>query len=186
MSHRSIFFGLIFAIGLFVIARMEYYPKSGMFEAMGMTGPRANSGRRCFGVSIWRLLQLGAPRSEFCTGASVLAPPIAVYNENVVIDPITHEIKHAQTAWTLGDSVQWGRKVDSIFTSLTRRGGHLITCNTTVAQSRFADAYYWKFPDFYLKVHARKVEQYFRSPMKWFVGIEGFKRMPYECMNRPF
>ena len=185
MSRRSIFFSLLFGVGLFVIARMEYYPQSGMFAAMGMSGPRANSGRRCSGISIWHLLRRDIPPSEICFGESVFIPPAVSSNQSVAVDPWTHEVKHAQTAWMLGDSVEWRWKRDSLLTSLAKLGGHLVSCNTIPPFRLLANAYYWKFPGFYLKVRADGVSSMIGPSPRWVVSMEGFPHMPYECLNRP-
>ena len=165
---------------------MEYYPKSGMFSAMGMTGPRANSGRRCYGISIWHILRRHLPRVESCAGPSVFNSTTVGYNETVLVDPITHRLMVGQTSWSFADSAQWQRTRDSVLTSLAKLGGHIVACNTRPERQWFTlGSYYWKFPDFYVKVHAMKVDWDIPVPLRWILSVQGHTEMPFECMNRP-
>jgi len=186
VSRRSFFFGLVFAIGLLVIAQMEYYPSSGMFTVMGMTGPRANQGRECFGDFFSNLMRLEVRRVEVCYGHTISIPTVLSHSEIVSVTPFTHKLMHAATSWALADSAAWQQKRDSIFRAISDLGGHPVGCATWPAQRWFANAYYVKFPDFYLKIRAEKFDRGLAiPPMPWMLSVEGYPRMPYECVNRP-
>lgn len=125
------------------------------------------------------------PPTEICGGPSVFIPPVISHNENVAVDPFTHRLKHAQSVWSLADSAQWQWKRDSILTELARLGGRPVACTLRLPDRWFANAVYWRFPNFYLKLRADKFDRGFESPMPWIVSIEGFPQMPFECLNRP-
>ncbi|HJP85883.1 MAG TPA: hypothetical protein VJ852_07840 [Gemmatimonadaceae bacterium] len=94
-------------------------------------------------------------------------------------------LQHVGRAWSFADSAQWKAKRDSILTAVVQLGGEAVTCQALPADRRFANALYWRYNAYYLKIRAQKMAPppYWHRP--WVVSLEGYSLMPFECRNRP-
>jgi hypothetical protein len=157
MPHRSsIIFGTLFVGGLMLIAWTEYYPSSRMFEALGMPGPRANTGRQCDAVNLSRMLHVLSSRWLHCRGASVSTNDI-YFSEGVSVDFVTRRVIGAMRGWTAPDSAHWMNQRDSVARSLVRLGGQPYAC--VKGKKWFQDGLepkYWRFSGFYVRLLAHE------------------------------
>jgi len=189
MQRRSIVFGFVFVLGLAVIAWQEYYPSSGMFEAMGMTGPTARSGRQC--GHWWRHSIFGYRiplRAMVCKGPHTYSPGER-HEEEVSMDGLTRRVTSAQRFWSVDDSVGWVRQGDSIGRVFAQRGAHRVACprQTPYPLSHIVGTEYWKFQSFYLRLTAY---DWARSPLwtagsspfpRWDLQLDGYPGLPEWC-----
>jgi hypothetical protein len=184
----AIVFGTVFLLGLGVIGWQEYYPSSPMFEAIGMSGPRANSGRRCWRSVVmtrfgpWRSRDVACSGVNFFGGGERRA-------EIVGVDLLTRQIKGAKRAWSVLDSADWQRERDSIPRALARLGGRQIMCPQPAAANLtwLVKSSYWKFPSFYVRMTAYDFATFPGPAMsRWQLQLDGYPDAPYECEHDLF
>ncbi len=94
-------------------------------------------------------------------------------------------LQHVGRVWSFEDSVEWKSKRDSLLTAVIQLGGDPVVCKASPTNRRFsANALYWRYKDYYLKIRAEKISRdYLGRP--WVVSLEGYSVMPFECLNRP-
>jgi hypothetical protein len=187
LRRRSIVFGSLFVAGIVAIAWTEYYPSSGMFAALGMSGPRANSGRVC--GQPHRQEYIGSVRLLIPTGSLVCSRSVrwsALQREDVVLDVVNRKLLHAKRMWADPDSAQWQEERDSIALRLVRLGGHEITCaKSPYVQTQIRDTRFWKFSTFSVRLVAYKWEQELPDG-QWLLQLDGYPTLPDECVYDPW
>ena len=195
MQRRSIVFGSLFLLGLAVIAWSEYYPSSGVFEAIGMPGPTARNGHVC-GYTytqryhwqqqqyIRRFRMLFPSRALTCSRATRGGSPFQ--REIVALDALNRKFWLAHRMWGDLDSAQWQSERDSIAFGMARRGGHEITCaKNPYPLSHIRDSRYWKFPNFSVRLVAYKWEREMPGG-RWLLQLDGYPTLPDECVYDPW
>jgi hypothetical protein len=187
-QRRSIVFGSLFLAGLVVIAWTEYYPSSGMFAALGMPGPRANSGRVCGQLA----------RQEYIRGVRTFIPTRSLkcnrvirwssplQREEVDLDVVNRKLLHAERLWADLDSTEWQKERDSIASGLVRLGGHEIVCaKNPYVQTHIRNTRFWKFSTFSVRLVAYKFEQELPGG-PWLLQLDGYPTLPDECVYDPW
>jgi hypothetical protein len=194
-QRRSIVFGSLFVAGFVMIAWTEYYPSSGMFDALGMPGPTARNGRVCGYIYseryhwqqqqyIRRLRRLLPSRAVNCSRVLRGASPME--RENVSVDALNRKLLHAHRMWSDLDSAQWQRERDSIAFGMARRGGHEIGCaKSPYPLPHIRDTRYWKFSNFSVRLVAYKWEREIPGG-RWLLQLDGYPTLPDECVYDPW
>jgi hypothetical protein len=200
MPHRSsVVFGSLFAVGLCLITWSEYYPVSPMFAVLGMTGPRANSGRPCrqsraigsfnrlathfthpTGPSYRPADLVSIPTRYAWCGALSFDYGRSFYGERVTVDGVTKQIASADVAWSEAHLDRWRTERDSVIIAMQRRGGREFVCprlpdEDTVNFTRK----YWRFKTFFVRLTAG--QNPYTDTHEGTIAIAGFSEMPAEC-----
>ena len=158
-----------------------------MFAALGMSGPRANSGRRCGGFFRYTILsRFRVPtRGLVCRHDGPLYSELMLSDE-VGMDRITRQLTSVSRRWSEPDSAHWVQAQDSLARAMERLGGQQISCNT----SPYADAQgwpsrFWKFPNYYVRSYFAHWPRD-RAPEEWVAQVSGFTNPPEECIRDPW
>jgi hypothetical protein len=172
-------FASLFGIGLFAIAWQEYYPRSSLLPVMGISGPRANSGRRCQ-AGHYRAVFLSLPmRREMCfNGASLFTP-----HEGVVVDAVTRRVVSASRGWVDIDSTSWAKDVDSVSRSLVALGGAPYACKFAPTAAPPSSWKYWRVRGYFIRVTA--LGSNYEDVIPFQIGIDGAPGAPAECLHAP-
>jgi hypothetical protein len=110
---------------------------------VGLTGLLPESGRRCEDAPAtpWR----------HCSGAPRSTPHRSDASEQLVVHRRTRRITLIARAWSVPDSADWSRQLDSLTDALDEAGGTAMACPSPPASSvgipsieRFAA---WRFPE---------------------------------------
>src|SRR3954462_6332157 len=156
MTDRvSLVFGSVIFICLGALAWLYYYPASPMYEGIGLTGPRPNSGRRC-GVSYY----YGALHTRFKTNSVSCrfeqSEPGRRYEETVGLNLLSRRVVDATRLWATLDSAQWQRDQDSIATTMAAMKGQEMQCaqNPNGAILGQQPTKFWRFPTFFVRLFA--------------------------------
>jgi hypothetical protein len=179
-SRRSILFGSIFVAGLAVIAWTEYYPSSPMFTALGMSGPRANSGRECgHEQSFMGWLNR---RSIQCRNMWSVRRGLW-YVEYADVRGLRRELVYAGRGWGTEDSSRWRAQRDSIVAAMGRSGGREYTCRYAPESNSRMTYRYWRFPTFSTRLIAYSDAPY--SPGVGEIHVDGYSNEAPECLSPP-
>lgn len=188
MRTSTISFCAVFALGLVVIAWQEYFPSSAMFDAMGMAGPTARSGREC--SHYVRDTFIGrVPVAGLVCEAPVFGR-IPMPREDANMNDFTREVTHAERQWFTADSAEWAKQQDSIATKFAHLGAQAASCSTS--SGRFPRAVvneqWWEFPTFYIRLVAYDRRRDFYAPdsvfPRWTLQLDGYSELPFFCDNR--
>jgi hypothetical protein len=191
MRTPGIVFGCLFLAGLAVIAWQEYYPPSEMYEALGMTGPSAHSGRVCGHPWRWQTRFGRIPMREIqCRGPEFYEPG-RMFREDVEMDGLTRRLTNATHTWSVPDSVEWGKELDSIPRSLTRSGAEPFYCpgESGWQSPTIVEARWWTMSNFYLRLVAYdfgRDERMTSQPgnPRWVIQMDGYPTLPDWCSGR--
>jgi len=168
-----------------VIAWLEYYPSSRMFEALGMPGPRANSGRQCRAMYEPTVLGLMPSRVVYCGGGFLSSDNVQL-SEDVSLDGVTRRLIGAARMWTVPDSAQWKKGQDSVALSLAHLGGQPYACVKGKGSfPQAAERKYWRFSGFYVRLVAHEWERDPPDLPRWILYLNASPTIPYECAHEP-
>ena len=159
-----------------------------MFAALGLPGPRANSGRAC--GQPHRLEYIGSVRllipmrSLQCRRYVRWSSPL--HQEEVDLDVVNRKLLHAKRMWADPDSAQWQEERDSIALGLVRLGGREIACaKNPYVQTFVRDTRFWKFSKFSVRLVAYKWDQELPDG-RWLLQLDGYPTLPDECVYDPW
>lgn len=181
--HRSTaVFGSIFCLGLLAIVWQEYYRSSRLLGVMGMSGPRANSGRYCQGIYSNRRYWSLPSRTVGCRGPSYFGRT-RMSDERVVVDALTRRVVSADKGWDTPDSAAWAKSSDSVRSALSAKGARQFQCKYQPQVAPPGSMTYWRARRDYIRFSAYR-NPYVERP-DWLVQVHGQTQIPYECAHPP-
>jgi hypothetical protein len=181
--HRStVVFGSIFCLGLLAIGWQEYYPRSPLFELIGLDGPRARSSRRCEAPYSHRNFWIHPSRMIMCFDPNSFGSRFAP-QEIVRVDAVSRNVVSAIKVWVSPDSTAWAKGIDSVSRALAAMGAIPYPCKfqpRLVAPSSWT---YWKVRGYIIQVTA--LGSNYRDLSPYQIEIEGQRDVPDECVHPP-
>jgi hypothetical protein len=182
MRRSDVILGLLVVANLIgVVAWFKIPPSSPMIAAVGLPGPRANTGRSC--SAMYRLdAWIRTPsRAVTCVG------PRGIHDlrelQEVTYDQLTRRVEHVRVSLRPADSATWSIRQDSIVQAIQRRGGQEIVCAlphrslTNIKAER-----HWRFEGFDVRLVAYHYEDPHPLSPEWLLQIDAFAPRAPGCM----